>query len=93
MGTLFVLVAVVVIGLIVAWNTVPSIREKMRGWSTIFDTVAITALTYFGMFTDGLSEAYKMGYIPKDWYVYVPVVLAAGIIVKRLMTKTPVAKK
>jgi hypothetical protein len=82
--------AILAAALIFAWNFVPSISERFKGWTTILDTVVSTTLLYVGLFTDGLQEAYRAGYIPKDWYLWVPLILAVGIILKRLRTKTPV---
>jgi len=90
---LFLFVSFLGLAAVLAWNFIPGVREKLKGWSTLLDTAVVTALYYFGLFTEGLSEAHKLGYIPKDWYVYVPVILAAGIIAKRLLTTTPVGKK
>lgn len=90
MNNLAVFIVIAACALVLAWNFVPAFREKMRGWSTIAESTLGVILYYFGMFSDALTEAQQSGYIPANWVQYVPFVLFAWIILKRLQTKSPI---
>jgi hypothetical protein len=75
------------------WNFVPTVRDKAKGWTTLIEGAGMTALYYFGIVSDAIQEAQKAGYIPSQWVGYVPYVLMAWVLLKRLQTKTPVGKK
>jgi len=82
-----------VVALVLAWNFVPSLREKMKGYSTIVEGTLGTIFTSFGVFGEALEEANVAGYIPDNWSSYVPFILLGWIVVKRFQTKTPVGEK
>lgn len=84
------LILVVICLVILAWNFYPPLRERLRGWSTIAEGIIGTVLYYFGVFSEAISEAEASGYVPEGWQQYIPFVLLAWIVVKRLQTKTPV---
>ena len=91
------MIAIIIIILALAavgvWNFVPAVRDKIRGWSTIAEAVLGGVLYYFGIVSEALQEGAKAGYIPSQWVSYVPIVLLAWMILKRVQTKTPVGKK
>jgi hypothetical protein len=74
----------------VAWHFIPAIKERVKGWTTILEGIGGTALYYFGAISDAVQEAQKAGYIPSQWLGYVPYILMAWVLVKRLTTTEPV---
>lgn len=82
-----------VIAAAVAWNTVPILRKKVAGWSTLLETALGGILYAAGILGDAIQEAQKLGYIPSQWVGYIPYVLMAYLVIKRLQTKTPVGGK
>jgi len=93
MTAFLALIAIIFIVAVIVWNVVPGIREKMRGWSTVIEGAAGTAIYYFGGFADALKEGQSMGYVPHDISGYVPMVLLLWLIVKRWQTSTPIGRK
>lgn len=85
-----IIFVVLLIIAVLLWNLVPSIREKMRGKSTIVETALAGLLQYFGVFSEALQEAYNAGYIPENYGQIVTGVICLYIVVKRFQTKTPV---
>lgn len=77
----------------IAWNVVPILRAKVKGWSTVLETALGGVLYGAGVVGDAIQEAQRLGYIPSQWLGYVPYVLMAYLLVKRLQTNTPVGKK
>lgn len=88
-----ILILVIVCAVILAWNFYPPFRERMRGWSTIAEGAIGTGMYYFGIISDGIKEGQDAGYIPENLTQYVPFVLLAWVIVKRLQTTTPIGGK
>lgn len=88
-----IILLIIVIALVVAWNFYPPFRAKMRGWSTIAEGFLGTILYYFGMFANALKEGQEAGYIPEDLVRFVPVIVFAWIVMKRFQTKTHVGAK
>lgn len=76
--------------MMVAWNFVPAFRLWLRGKSTILETVIGTALYYTGVIGEAFQQLVADGYVPEDWKSYVPFVIAAYYIAKRIQTKDPV---
>ena len=89
MNNIAILIVIAACALVLAWNFIPSFRERMRGWSTIVESTLGVILYYFGLFSDALTEAQQSGYIPENWVQYVPFVLLAWIVLKRFQTTTP----
>lgn len=91
------MIALVLVGLAIAaalaWNLIPALRAKLKGWSTLLETALGGALYAAGVLGDAIQEAQKLGYIPSQWLGYVPYVLMAYLILKRVQTKTPVGGK
>ena len=83
----------IVIALVAAWNFYSPFRAKLRGWSTILEGLIGTVFAYFGIFADALEEGQRQGYIPENFVQYVPIILLAWIVIKRVQTKTPVGGK
>lgn len=86
-------IVVIAVALVAAWNFIPAIRAKMKGYSTIVEGALGTAFTYFGIFSEALEEASMSGYIPDNWATYVPFVLLGWIMLKRFQTTSPVGEK
>lgn len=77
----------------IAWNVIPNLRKKVAGWSTVLETALGGLLYAAGILGDAIQEAQKLGYIPSQWLGYIPYVLMAYLLIKRVQTKTPVGKK
>lgn len=90
---MLILTLVIICALVLAWNFYTPFREKMRGYSTIAEGILGTVMYYFGVFSEALEEAQASGYIPDNWIQYVPFVMLAWIVIKRVQTKTPVGSK
>ncbi len=82
----------VVVAIILAWNFLPGLREKMRGSSTIVETILGVSLYYMGILGEAFEQLVQQGYIPEGYEFYVPAVLGVYYIIKRLQTKTPAFK-
>ncbi len=91
------MIALIVVALVIAaalaWNTVPILRKKLQGWSTLLETALGGLLYAAGVIGDAIQEAQKLGYIPSQWIGYIPYVLMAYLVIKRMQTKTPVGGK
>lgn len=87
------IVVALVIAAAIAWNTVPILRKKLQGWSTLLETALGGLLYAAGVVGDAIQEAQKLGYIPSQWIGYIPYVLMAYLVIKRMQTKTPVGGK
>jgi len=90
---LTIIILIIAVALIVAWNVYPPLRAKLRGWSTIIEGIIGTVFTYFGIFAEALEEGQRSGYLPENILTYVPMVLFAWVVMKRIQTKTPVGGK
>lgn len=84
------IIAGVVLLLFLAWNFIPSFREKLRGYSTILETTGIGALYYMGILTDAANQLVKDGLIPADYQKFTPLIVFVYLVVKRWQTTTPV---
>ena len=87
------IIVALVIAAAIAWNTVPILRKKVQGWSTLLETALGGLLYAAGVVGDAIQEAQKLGYIPSQWVGYIPYVLMAYLVIKRMQTKTPVGGK
>jgi hypothetical protein len=92
-STIYVAVLVIACVAILVWNFVPSVRAKLQGWSTIAEAVIGAFMFYFGQFAGAIQEAQTSGYIPSNWAQYVPFILLAWVVIKRIQTATPVGVK
>lgn len=73
-----------------AWNFIPSVREKMRGKSTIIETLTTASLFYSGILADAANQLVADGLIPAEYKHYIPGIVFFYLVVKRLQTTTPV---
>lgn len=89
----FVLICLAALAVIIVWNFVPRVREKLRGWTTVLEGVLAAGVYWFGQISDGLREAQQAGYLPSGWVQYIPYVLLVWMILKRLTTTSPAGKK
>ena len=92
LSTIYMLTLVVICGVILAWNFVPSFRERLRGWSSVAESVIAAVSLYVGIASDTLTDLVDQGYIPENYMTYVPFFLLALGIWQRVKTKTPVGK-
>ena len=87
------IIVLLVIAAALAWNIIPNLRKKVAGWSTVLETALGGILYGAGVLGDAIQEAQKLGYIPSQWVGYVPYILMAYLLIKRVQTKTPVGVK
>ena len=90
LGALFGILALIGIIVVVVWNFVPSMRDKMRGWSTVIEAGGAFVYWALGQLTGGLQDAVNAGYVPAWLVGYIPVIMLVYIIWKRFITTTPV---
>lgn len=88
-----IVILVLAILVVLAWNFYPPLRKKLKGYSTIAEGLLGTLMTYFGVFADAIKEAQDSGYLPENIMQYAPLIIFAWIIIKRVQTKTPVGGK
>lgn len=93
MGLLFVILVIVALGAVLAWNFYPPAKAKMAGLTTAAEAILGFVLTLFAQIGEGLQEAVKAGYVPKEILPYIPVVIFAWFLFKRIKTTSPVGKK
>jgi len=93
MYTYYIIALVVACMTILVWNFVPTVRERLRGYTTILENVLAGAMIYFGYATDALQDLVDKGYIPENYMMYIPFILLAGGIWARIKTSTPVGKQ
>lgn len=92
-GTILVILLILFVVAVVVWNFVPSIRKKLRGWTTVLEGAVGSLIWLYGNITDALQEAQKAGYLPTQLVSYVPVIILVWLVIKRVHTNTPVGKK
>jgi hypothetical protein len=80
-------------GLILAWNFIPTFRNRMKGLSTIIEGIVGTVMYYFGVFGEAIQDMSDSGYIPDNWQQYVPFVILGWIVLKRFQTTGTVGNK
>jgi len=93
LGVIFIVLITLFVAAVIVWNFVPSVREKLRGWTTVLEGFLGGAIYFYGQFTDALQEAQKAGYIPSQIVSYVPIIVLLWFVFKRFKTTTPVGKK
>lgn len=72
----------------VIWNTVPSIRSKIKGWSTVLEASLITSFSYLGILVDATREAKELGVLPEQIDAIYPIIFFAWVVAKRAQTDT-----
>jgi hypothetical protein len=93
MSSIFVALVVIAAVSVVAWNTIPVFREKMRGWSTMAEAAIAGALPFVGSGIDAFQETNWREYINNDAWPYVITALAGWFIFKRVVTTTALGSK
>lgn len=84
--------AILILIMVLAWNFVPFIREKMRGTSTIIEVILAGVTYYGGLIYDVIQEAQSAGYLPAGFEAYVPMFFFGWMIFKRVTTRTAVGE-
>ena len=92
---LFVLLLAVAACVVLAWNFIPSVREKMRGWTTFLEGSMMASFAVTGEIVDAFKadQSFWSGYIPEYAWNYVVVAMAAWFMFKRVVTRTPWKQK
>lgn len=76
-----------------AWNFIPAVRDRLRGWSVAAETALGGALYVSGILADGLREAQAAGLLPDKWQAWWPYFLMAYMLYARWKTSTPLGRK
>lgn len=91
----FIIALVLVAAAVLAWNFIPAVREKMRGWSTVIE--AVSAASFVA--ADAAVQAFQMesefwsSVVPEGAWQYVSIGLALWFIFKRAITSTGLGEK
>lgn len=88
-------IALFIVAAIAAWNFIPAVRERLRGFTTIFDGVSLAAgaVPIYGAleaFVGGMQESQWREWVPDKWQPYLMMLIAMWFVLKRLRTRTPV---
>lgn len=92
-GMIFVIVAVIGVGAALAWNFVPGLRDKLKGWTTVIEAGGAFLYWAMGQITGGIQEAVTAGYVPAWLVGYIPAIMLLWFLVKRFGTNSPVGQK
>ncbi len=84
------IIAGAILVLVLAWNFIPAFREKMRGYSTIMETLAGASLYYSGILAEAANQLVADGILPADYKHWTPAIVFAYLVIKRMQTTTPV---
>jgi uncharacterized membrane protein len=90
MNLLFTMLVIIAIALAVAWNVLPGLRERLRGWTTILEAGLMAVLPFIGNAIDAFQETDWKQFVPQTAWPYVIAGLAAWFIFKRVVTSTAV---
>ena len=93
MGALFLIVCLISLALVLAWNFHKPFRDYMKGKSTIIESIMWGGLYVFDQISQGLQEAVKAGWVPKELIPLLPAIFFAWVIAKRFQTKSPAGKR
>ena len=93
LGLLFVCLIVVFVAVAILWNLIPSWRNFMKGYSTLAEGAFGIFMSIFGEVAGGIQDAQVAGYIPPQIATYIPFAVFLYIILKRVVTTTPVGQK
>lgn len=87
---ILLILTIVAVALIVAWQLVPSFREYVRGKSTIFEGVIAVAFTSADVAIQQfqLESEFWSTVVPDGAWQYVTIALAMWMIFKRVVTNT-----
>lgn len=86
---ILILILLAIWGVLLAWNFYPPLRKFVRGKSTVIETIYVTTVAYLEMIHGVITDLEQQGYIPEGWQVYLPLILASWVVIKRIQTTTP----
>lgn len=89
MDVIFTALVIVACVAVIIWNAVPAVRERMRGYTTIVEGAIGTLGFVLAQAVGVVHDAQASGVLPPNWQQYVPFLLLAWIIYKRVTTRTP----
>lgn len=84
-----ILVLILAIALVLAWNLIPSFRDRMRGYTTVAENLLAGGLYYAGIINDSIADLKSAGWLPENVERYLLGALIVYNIVKRWQTATP----
>lgn len=93
LGLLFVCLVVVLLIAALLWNFVPSLRDKMKSYSTVVEAGFGVALSIYGELAGGIQDAQAAGFIPPQIATYVPIAIFLWFLLKRFGSNTAVGTK
>jgi len=90
MDHLFILLVMAAGAAVLAWNFVPSARERMRGWSTMWEAAFMAAFPVASEFVDAFKaeQVFWAGYLPDNVWKWVVPAMALWFMFKRVKTNT-----
>jgi hypothetical protein len=88
---LLVLAAIAVL----AWNFIPSLREALRGWTTVLEGILATSLVAADVAVQAFQSesTFWSSVIPEGSWAYVSIGLAIWMIFKRVVTSSAIGDK
>ena len=89
---IYILLALAVVA-VVAWEFVPQLRERMRGWTTIATSAVVAAVPLAGEVLDVLQDTQWREFIPEGAWKWALAAFAGWAIIKRIQTRSPVGRK
>ena len=92
MSIIFICLVAAVLVAVVAWNFVPSMRERLRGWTTLVEATLAAGLPFIGNAIDAFELTDWKAYIPESAWPFIIAGLACWFIFKRVVTSTPVGE-
>ena len=92
MSIVFVCLTIVALIAVLAWNFVPGIRERLRGWTTLAEAALAAGLPFAGNAIDAFEQTDWKTYIPENAWPYIIAGLAGWFVYKRVVTSTPVGE-
>ncbi len=82
------IVLIIAAALVLIWNVVPPVRERLRGWTTVLDAAVFAALPFIAELIDAFAETGWRSFIPKEHWPYIVAALALWFMFKRAVTRT-----
>ena len=92
MSIIFICVVVLAVIAVLAWNCIPGIRERLRGWTTMAEAALAAGLPLIGNTIDAFEQTDWKAYIPETAWPHIIAGLACWFIFKRVVTTTPVGE-
>lgn len=93
LGGIFVILIVLTVVAVIAWNFVPGIKQKLSGWTTLLEGGLSVLYMVFGAVTGAIQDAQAAGFLPPWLVQYGPWIIIVWLLFKRIRTTEPVGVK